>query len=167
MGPLFRLAKAEDGPSADDLPAVVQEKTQHCHHGELQGPSVDKGEVYDTEGGLKLGPPEELPQDHLVVGIPRQFQDNPYSPPVGLVTKVGYAVDGLCLDPLGDSLEKVGLVDHVGDLGDHYRVLPLSALFDVSLAPYGQFSPARAEGVVDTLPSQNNAARREIWPRQY
>ena len=64
-----------------------------------------------------------------------QLDDDAHAVAVGLVAKIGDALDGLLAHELGDLLEQPRLVHLIRDLGDDDRELvALLALLDLALA---------------------------------
>ena len=84
--------------------------------GQRLGLAVDEGQHVHVEGQLHRRVLEQVVQDLVRVGVALELDEDPHPVAVGLVPKVGDAVDLLVLDEIGDLLEERRLVDLVGQL---------------------------------------------------
>ena len=66
------------------------------------------------------------------------------------------------MDHLGDLLDQLGLVDHVGNLGDDDPLTALGHLLDLALGANDDAAAALVVGVVDASLAQDHAAGGEI-----
>ena len=65
---------------------------------------------------------------------------------------------------LGDLLDQLRLVDHIGNLGHDDAVAVAGHLLDLALGAHDDPAAALVIGVVDAAPAENDAAGREIRP---
>ena len=85
---------------------------------------------------LQLGVLVEIVEDDLRNLAAAQLDHDAHAVAVGLVAKVGDALDGLLAHQLGDLLEQPGLVDLIRDLGDDDgELVALLALLDLDARP--------------------------------
>ncbi len=115
MSPVFCLAEPELRPSPDDSSAVVKKNKDHIFEGKFFCLSVYDRQVDNSEGALELRSCIQLAQDEVGVGIALKFNDYPHSLSVRLVPEVRYAVYHSALYAFGYRLDKICLVDHVGN----------------------------------------------------
>ena len=66
------------------------------------------------------------------------------------------------MDHLGDLLDQLGLVDHVGDLGHHDALAVLGHLLDLALGPHDDAAAPLVVGVVDAPLAQDHATGGKI-----
>lgn len=72
----------------------------------------------NAEAGLQSRLLEQIVQHDLRIGVLFQLDDNAHTVAVGLVPKVGNAVQTLVLHLLGNVLDELALVDLIRKLGD-------------------------------------------------
>ena len=144
---LAGLAEEEGGAAADDIDAVVNEGADGVGQGELAGLAVDDREEDHAEAVLHGGVFVELVEDDFRLGAPLELDGDAHAFAVGEVLDVGDVLDDLVGDELGDTLDEVGLVDLVGDLGDDDALLAVAALFDGDLGADHEAAAAGAVGV--------------------
>ena len=118
MGPLFRLAQLEGGPTDDDFAPMLDEMMQDLLEVQHFRPVVHQREHDDPEGRLEL---RELIQ--IVQRDERDFpalelDDDADAFPIGFVAQIGNPFDPFVLDQLGDLLDQLGLIDLIGQLRD-------------------------------------------------
>ena len=119
VGAVARLAQPVGGAPFDDLDLVGDVVAQRLVQRQRARHAVDQREAVDAEGVLQLGVLVQLVEHDLGVGVALELDDDAHALAGGLVAQVGDPGDGLGVDQVGDLLEQPGLVDHVGDLGDH------------------------------------------------
>ena len=162
MGPLLGLSQVVLGAAADDLVLELHILLDHLLEGQHPGDFMVNGDHDDAHGVLKLGVLIQLVQHHLGVGLFADVNDDPHPLAVGLVVQVGDALDPLVLDQLGDALNQPGLVDHIGDLGNHDLVPAVLLFLDGGPAPEGNLAPAGGIGGPDAAAAHDDAGGGEV-----
>ena len=162
VGSLLGLSQVVLGTAADDLVLELHVLLDHLLEGQHPGDFMVNGDHDDAHGVLKLGVLIQLVQHHLGVGLFADVNDDPHALAVGLVVQVGDALDPLVLDQLGDALNQPGLVDHIGDLGNHDLIPAVLLFLDGGPAPEGDFAPAGGIGGPDAAAAHDDAGGGEV-----
>ena len=116
----------------------------------------------DAEAGLQGRLLEQIVQHDLGVGVLFQLDDNAHTVAVGLVPKVGNAVQALVLHLLGNVLDELTLVDLIGKLGDDDPHPVLAVFLKLRPGADDHLAPAGGVGRADAAASHNDAAGREV-----
>ena len=162
MGAFLCLIEIELRPPLHHLHAVVDEMVQHLLQGEDPRLVVHQGKIDDPETVLHGRVLVKLVEDDLVTGTPFKLDDDTHSLAVGLVPEIGDPLDLLILHQLGNGLDELGLVHHVGDLVHDEPFLAIRLLFDVGLGTDREGTPAGAVRLDDAPPPVNDATGWEI-----
>ena len=162
VGPLLGLFQVVAGAPADHLVLELHVLGDHLLEGQHLGHLVVDGQHIDAHGVLQLGVAVQLVEHHLGVGVPAQADDDPHPLAVGLVVQVRDAVHPLVLDQLGDVLDQPGLVDHIGDLGDHDLEAAVLLFLNDGPAPEGDLAPAGGVGGPDAAAAHDDAGGGEV-----
>ncbi len=104
------------GSSGHNIFLVIQIVNQHIQKVHHLGLVIDQGKHDNTEGVLKLRVLIEEVQHNIGVGVPAQLNYNTHTFPVGFISKIRDAVYLFQLYQLGNLLDQVCLVYHVGKL---------------------------------------------------
>ncbi len=102
--PLASLGQIELGSTDHHVVTVFDEYLQLFLQREHARLVVHQGQVDYAEGDLHLGVLEQLVEDDLFHDVLAQVDDYAHAVAVRLVAQVGYALDLLVLDQLGDAL---------------------------------------------------------------
>ena len=135
----FRLLQIEAGTSRDDflliLDVFLEDLTQIQDHRLALAVFVPHKREHDhTEGFLQLGMLVQLIQDNRIVGILLQVDDDADARfKTRFVSEVGDAFDALFSDEIRDLFDELGLVYHVGELGDDDLLAALFRRLDIHL----------------------------------
>ena len=135
---------------------------QHLSHIERARHAIDQSQRVDTEGGLHRGLLKQVVQDHVGVGIALEPDDQAGLATRRVVLGLGDPVEIARADQVLDLLGHRGnrrLVRHLGDDDPSGSVAPL---FDVSHRPQLDRAPSGAQGVQDSLATQDERAGREV-----
>ena len=102
---------------------------------ERQNPrlSIEQGEVDHAERRLHLRVVIELVEDHVLDGVALQFQHDPHTISVALVSEVRDALDLLRLDEQGDRFDEGRFTDHVRDFRNDDPGAVVACLFELRL----------------------------------
>ena len=80
----------------------------------------------------------------------------------GQVVQVADALNALIFDQVADGFQQAGLVDHVGDLGNHNLIPAVLLLHDLGTATQGDLAAACGICRTDAAASHNHAAGGEM-----
>ena len=116
----------------------------------------------DAEAGLQGRLLEQIVQHDLGVGVLFQLDDNAHTVAVGLVPKVGNAVQALVLHLLGDVLDELTLVDLIGKLGDDNPHPVFAVLLKFRPGADDHLATAGGVGRANAAASHDDAAGREV-----
>ena len=149
--------------AADDLELEVQIALHHGLQAHDLGHAVIQRQHDYTHGVLQLGVAVELVQHYLRVGVFLDLdQDLHAGAAGGQVVQVTDALNALIFDQVADGFQQAGLVDHVGDLGDHNLIPAVLLLHDLGTATQGDLAAACGICRTDAAASHNHAAGGEI-----
>ena len=164
MGAFAGLAQPVGGAPLDDLDLVGDVVAQRLVQRQRPRHAVDQREAVDPEGVLQLGVLVELVEHDLGVGVALELDHHAHALAGGLVAQVGDPRDGLGVDQLGDLLEQPGLVDHVGDLGDHdaLALTRAAGLLDLADGTDLDRPTTGGEGLVGAGLAEDQPAGREV-----
>ena len=126
---------------------------------------VDERNGVVAERRLQPGVLVELVQHDLRDRIALELDLNAHAGAVRVVREVGDLGDHLVLDEVGDLLDHArlaALLGAVGQLGDDDRGLAAAQLLDVGARAHHDAAAARAVGVADSLPADDDRAGREV-----
>ena len=145
--------------AADDLELEVQIALHHGLQAHDLGHAVIQRQHDYTHGVLQLGVAVELVQHYLRVGVLLDLdQDLHAGAAGGQVVQVADALNALIFDQVADGFQQAGLVDHVGDLGDHNLIPAVLLLHDLGTATQGDLAAACGICRTDAAASHNHAA---------
>ncbi len=68
----------------------------------------------------------------------------------------------LILNVLGDSFDEIGLIDHIGDLGNYYRCFSSFPFLHLCFTAHDQLAAPSLIGFNNAFSPQNNSTRREV-----
>ncbi len=165
MGALARLAQLEQGAPRHHLAAMAQERLQQILEIEQSRLTVQQAHHVDAEHSLHGGVLIEVVEHHLGHLAATQFDHHTEAVLVGLIAQLGDALDALFLDQLGDFLHQPGLVDLVGQFGDHNGLAAAIEFLEVAARAQVDAAAARAIGLADTVYAVDDCAGGEIRPR--
>ncbi len=160
MGALARFPQLEVGPAPHDHYAVVEVVAQHLLEGEDARRVLDDDHVVHGERRLQLRELVELVEDELRDGAALHLEHDAHAVAVRLVTDVADVLDLLGANELRHRLDERGLVDLVGDLGDHDGGL-LRVVLDPRPATHPDAAAARLERLPDAV-AADDATRGEV-----
>ena len=156
------LVKLEFRAPDDDLVAEVDEVCEHFLEAQRTGTALDQGDVVDGETALQRGILEEGVEHHVGIHAHLEADDDADALAGSLVVDVGDAVDALVFHHLGDLLDHLLLVDHVGDLGHDDGLAALVVHLDLRAGTDHDAAAAGLIGVLDALAAHDDAAGREV-----
>src|ERR1035437_7830832 len=142
----------------------IDEELDAIDQAELAGLPVDDGQHDDAEAGLELGVLVEVVEDHLGLFAALQFEDDAHAVAVAFVADIADAFEFLFVDQGGCGFDEAGLVDLVGNLGDHDLLAVLGQLLDGGAGAQLQLAASGHVGLQDALAAQDEAAGGEIGP---
>ena len=158
------LAQIEQRAPGDHLPAMVDERAQHVLQGHQARAAPFQSHQVDAEHALHGGELVEIVENDLRHLAAPQLDDDAHAVLVGFIAQFADAGQLLVLHQLGDLLLEPGLVDLIGQLGDHDALLVgfLIGLYGgpgphVDAAAAGAVSLADAAGAVD------DAGGGKVW----
>ena len=93
--------------------------------------AVDQGKHIDAKGSLQRRQPVQLIQDHILLHILAQLDDDAHTVSVRFVVQISDAVDDLLSDQRSDLFDHGRLVDLIRDLIDNDAFLAIVHLFDL------------------------------------
>ena len=162
MGSSQGLIQQELGSSGNDLFAVIYKLAQHTAQRQSNGPTTDQGNVHNRKSGLQRTVTEQLIDDHSLVGITLELNDDAHAVPAGLVVDIRDALNDAGTDVISNPLDNGGLHDLVRNLGDDDDLFAGTDLLGMKLAPDGQLATACSIAVNDALASANGSAGGEV-----
>jgi hypothetical protein len=118
-----------------------------------------------TECHLKRGASKDLLERAARVRPTLELDDEANSVAIRLVPNVGDVVDLPPLRQPGDLLDDLGLVHGVGQLGDDQLLLAATKRLLHDPGPHDDPAAAFAVHLLDALPTDDEAGRREVRPR--
>lgn len=148
VGPLPGLLQAVLRPPADRRPSEGEERPQELGEGERPGVPILDHEEVAGERALKRRQPKQSGQDAVPIRPPLELDHHPQPLPVRLVPEIGDPLDRPVFGLLRDRLQKRGLPDLVGNLGDHDPVV-----LHKRPAAEGELSFPRLVGRADPVPA--------------
>ena len=168
MDALLGLTQVVLRAAVDDVVAVLDEVmdqvTQVQQLGatlSVLGALLDQRDIVDAEGALQRRHLIELVEDDARVGIALDVDDDAYALAVRLVGNPRDAIQLLVIDQIGDTLDELGLIDLVGDLGDDDALMIVVHL-DLAAAADDDAATAGLEGLTDPSIAVDEASRREV-----
>ena len=165
VGAVARLVEQELGPPRHHLFAEGDEDRQQVLQVHQLRPAAVERDHVGAEIGLQRREPIELIEHHVGHGVALEFDDDAETVAIGFIAQVGNALDLLLAHQFGDALDHRGLVQLIGNFGDHDRFAILADGFDRHLAAHHDRAAAQVIGRADALASENDAAGREIRAR--
>ena len=115
MQPLLGLGQIEARAPHDHVVAVLDEMLHQIQQIEHHRTTVHQRDVVHRERGLQRRILIQRIEHHARHGIVFQDDDDTHAVPVGLVVDIGNALDLLFVDKVGDLLDHLRLVDHIGE----------------------------------------------------
>ena len=155
------LVELELRAAGDHLEAVVHvaaEEVLQVH--DARAALVDREHVR-AERRLQLGVPVEFVEDDLAHGVALELHDDA-DILGGLVADVRDALDDLLLHEVGHVLDHLGLVDHVGNLGDHDPLAVALPLLDLGAAAHADLPPSELVHRADAVHAADHRAGGEV-----
>ena len=166
MGTLARLAQLVDGAPADHLLAEGDERFEHRLQRQHFRPAADQRQRVDAEARLQGRVAVELVEHDLRHRVAADLDHHAHAVAVGLVAKVGDALDALLAHQLGDPLDHPRLVHLVRHLGDDDRLAVLADLLDMGAAAHDHRAAPGVIGGADADAAEDQAAGRKVRSRQ-
>ena len=166
MGPLLRLSQVVPGAADDELFLELQVLAQDVLQREYPGLAliVHQGQHVYGKAALHGGLGEEAVEHHLGICVPLQLYDHAHAVAVGLVPQVGYALQALVVDLVGDVLYQLPLVHLVGQLRDYYAYAVLAVLLKLGAGPHYHLAPAGGVGLAYAAAAHDDAPGGEVRP---
>ena len=164
VGPGLGLAQLVAAAPGGDVPAVVDEVDQGLFEAEHPRLTVHDGQHVDAEARLQGGELEQLVQHDLGLGVALELDHHAHALAIALVAQIADADQALVPDQLGHLLQELGLVDLVGQLGDHDALAITGHGLDVGGGPDADDAPARGVGLADPAPPLDGAPGGEVRP---
>src|SRR5262245_19961950 len=156
------LAQFEARAPQDDVAAVFDEQPDDLDQAHLARLSADDGQQDHAERFLHLRVLEKIVENQLRFLAALQFDDDAHAVAVALVSDVADAFDLLVLDQFGDAFDQAGLVDLIGNLGDHDIFPVLAGFFDRGLGAHGEAAAPGFVGRFDAFASGYVSAGRKV-----
>ena len=124
--------------------------------------AVDDRKIDDAETDLKLRLFVEVVENDFGLLAALQFEDDAHAVAIALIADLRNAFDLLLVDQRRGVLDQARLVDLVRNLGDDdVLAIALAHGLDGGLGANFETAAARAEGVQDALPPEDETAGRE------
>ncbi len=158
------LAEEEGSAAADDFDAVVKEGADGCVEREFLGLTVVNGQEDHRKRLLHLGVLVELVEDNLVLGAALEADDDAHAVAVGFVAEfvAGDVSDDALVDEFGDTLDELGLVDLIGNLGDDDGLTAAGDVFDAALGAHDEAAASSAVSVGNIVLAEDEATSWEV-----
>ena len=154
----------ESRSPSNHLPPEPEELAEHSEQREQAGPAVrNRQEIY-AEGRLQRGVAVQVVQHHLGLLPALQLDDHTHAAPVRFVAEIRDSGQPLGLDEIGDLLDEAGLVDLVGDLGDHDAVSSRARSLEVGNGPNLNDPASLVIRAHDAAPAVDPASGRKVGP---
>ncbi len=165
MRPVARLVQLEAGAAQDHVLAERDEALQRVLQPHLARASAVQRQHVHAEAHLQLGEAEQLVQHHLGGGVALQFDDDAHAGAVALVAHLADALDLLGAHQFTDALQQGGLVHLIRDFADDDRFAVAADLLELGARADGDGAAAGLERRADAGSAEDDAAGREIRPR--
>ncbi len=159
---LLGLALVEARAAHHHVVAVLDEVFDQVAQREQLRTAVHQRDVVHGERGLQRRVLVKGVEHHARHGVLLEDHDDAQTVAVRLVVDVGDALDLLVVDQVGDLLDHLGLVDHVGDLRDDDALAAARRMLDLGLGTHDHAAAARQQRLTDAFVAVDDAARREI-----
>ena len=159
----FGLSQLELGPATDNLAPEVDEDLDEFENIEDLRAATNDGQHDDAEARLQRRVLVEIVQHDVRQFAALQLDDDAHAIAVGLVAKVGNALDHLLANQVRDALDQLGLVDLVRDLReDDRRPVALLAGLDFGAGAHEDRPATGRVRLHDAAAADDEAARREV-----
>ena len=156
---MLGLAQVEARTAHHHVVAVFDEIPDQVAHRQQLRPPVHQRDVVHGERRLQGRILEQRVEHHARHGIVLEDDDDPQAVAVRLVVDVGDAVDLLVVDHVGDLPDHFGLVDHVGNLRYHDALAARRGVLDFGL---GAHDHAAAAG--EHKSTEKNESTKKVAP---
>ncbi len=114
---------------------VLHEAVNYLLEGKGLGPTLDKRYIIDIKRCLQLRMLVKMVQDNVGRHLPLEDYHNPHPCSVRLIIDIGNSFQLLFIDKVSYPLDHLGLVDHVGDFGDHNALSSRVGKFNLRFGP--------------------------------
>ena len=162
MQPLLGLDQIEARAPHDHVVAVLDEMPHQIQQIEHHRTTVHQRDVVHRERGLQRRILIQRIEHHARHGIVFQDDDDTHAVPVGLVVDIGNALDLLFVDKVGDLLDHLRLVDHIGNFGDDDALAAAGRMLDLRAGTHDHTAPACQQRFPNPFVAVNNSSGREI-----
>lgn len=156
------LAKSKRVRPHDHVVAVLDEMLHQIQQIEHHRTTVHQRDVVHRERGLQRRILIQRIEHHARHGIVFQDDDDTHAVPVGLVVDIGNALDLLFVDKVGDLLDHLRLVDHIGNFGDDDALAAAGRMLDLRAGTHDHTAPACQQRFPNPFVAVNNSSGREI-----
>ena len=165
MPSLARLAEQEQRPARDDLASMTNEGLNDLLEIENLWLSVNQSHHVNANNRLQLRLCVQVVENNIANFASAQLNNNPQTIFVGLIPKLGNALNFLLFDELGNSLEQTCLIQLVRDLMNDDRVLALGLIsHHLCFCSDVDTSSTSAVCLNNPCSASDNGSRREIRP---
>ena len=162
MGALLGLLQIKGRAAAHDLILELHILLDHLFQVERFGGVVVQRDHDHAHGVLQLGEAVQLVQDHRGIGALAQIHHDLHALAAGKILDIANALYALFFDKIGHFGDQAGLVDHIGDLGDHDLLRAVFIFHDLGTAAQGDFAAARGVGSANAAVAHDHAAGGEV-----
>ena len=162
VGALLGLLQFEPGAADHHLVAEFHKVADDFLQAEGAGTSLHQGHVVEGEAALQGAVLEQEVQDHTGVGALLEADDHAGFSAGAFVVDVGDALHLLLVGQLGDLLDHLPLVHHIGDFRDHDGFTALVVYFNFCLGTDDHAAAAGFVGFLDAGLAHDDAAGGEI-----
>ena len=159
---LLGLAQLEARAAHHHVVAVVDEVLDQVAQVEQLRAAVDQRDVVHREDRLQRRILVERVEHDARHGIVLQNHDDAQSVAVRLVVDVGDALNLLLVNHVGDFLNHLRLVDHVGNLRDDDALAAAGRMLDFGAGAHDHPTAAREQRLAHALVAVDDASRREV-----
>ena len=161
---LLGLAQVEARAAHHHVVAVLDEVADQLAQVEQHRTSLDQGDVVHGERGLERRVLVERVEHDARHGVLLEDDDDAQAVAVRLVVDVRDALDLLVVDQVGNLLDHLGLIDHVGDFGDHDALAAAGRMLDLGAGAHHHAAAAREQRLPHPVVAVDQAARGEVGP---
>ena len=170
MEPRFRARQIKTDAACDDLRLMLDKMLEHIFQAEKHRNVLavlgHKREHGRAERILQLRMPVQLIQyDHRCRVAPQLYDDTNIVVAIRFVAHVGYALDTLILDQLGDPFDQARFIDHIGKRLDDNAITVVSDFLNLRVTAHDDTPAPASVSRTSSRDAHDLSARREVGCR--
>ena len=165
MATFTRFAQIVNCASCNNFTAVLNKRIKQLLKVQSLRLAIDQGNGVDTENTLQLGLSKQVVQHNLWHFTTAQFNNDPHTIFIRLITQLSDAFYLLVFNQLSDLFDQSSFVDHVGNFSenDGNFAVPL-IFFKLMTSTKINTTSSRSVCVNDTITAVDKCRRWEIRP---